>query len=80
MEHNLRQWVCQDFGKEMEDCLVFADVADRNEHLRRLGIADVFLDTPAYNAHTLGCGKSLLFCLSVSYTPRSPTNNDSDIS
>jgi len=65
MEHNLRQWVCQEFGKEMEDCLVFADVADRNEHLRRLGIANVFLDTPAYNAHTLGCGKYLLFCLSV---------------
>jgi len=61
MEHNLRQWVCQEFGKEMEGCLVFADVADRNEHLRRLGIADVFLDTPAYNAHTLGCGKSQLW-------------------
>jgi len=64
MELNLRQWVCQEFGKETEDCLVFADVADRNEHLRRLGIADVFLDTPAYNAHTLGCGKSLVVCLS----------------
>ena len=72
MEHNLRQWVCQEFGKELEDCLVFADVADRKEHLRRLGIADVFLDTPAYNAHTLGCGKSLfvyvLCCLVSSLT------------
>ena len=68
MEQNLRQWVCQEFGKDMEDCLVFADVADRNEHLRRLGIADVFLDTPAYNAHTLGCGKSLLFCLFLYFT------------
>jgi len=39
----------------MEDALLFADVSERNEHLRRLGCADVFLDTPAYNAHTLGC-------------------------
>ena len=41
---------------------LFADVAERAEHLKRLGIADVFLDTPAYNAHTLGCGE---FCCVV---------------
>ncbi len=55
MEENLRQLVKKDFGESMEDALLFADVSERNEHLRRLGCADVFLDTPAYNAHTLGC-------------------------
>ena len=56
MEQNIRQWVRKEFGNEiMEECLVFANVAERTEHLRRLGIADVFLDTAAYGAHTLGC-------------------------
>lgn len=55
MEENLRQLVRTEFGERMEDALLFADVSERNEHLRRLGCADVFLDTPAYNAHTLGC-------------------------
>ncbi|EED88202.1 o-linked GlcNAc transferase, partial [Thalassiosira pseudonana CCMP1335] len=55
MEHNLRQLVVCEFGEDMQDCLVFAEVADRREHLKRLGCADLFLDTPAYNAHTLGC-------------------------
>lgn len=65
MEKNLRQLVRKEFGQAMEEkCLVFADIAERREHLRRLGIADVFLDTPAYNAHTLGCGKSSIFHLS----------------
>ena len=37
------------FNNNAGDCLVFVDVVDRSEHLRRLGIiADVFLDTPAY--------------------------------
>ncbi|KAL9183990.1 hypothetical protein ACHAXT_002076 [Thalassiosira profunda] len=55
MEQNLRRWVRREFGEDAEDCLVFAGVAERSEHLQRLGAADVFLDTPAYNAHTLGC-------------------------
>ena len=29
MEQNLRQWARQEFGKMAEDCLVFADVAER---------------------------------------------------
>ena len=29
MEQNLRQWVRQEFGEMAEDCLVFADVAER---------------------------------------------------
>ena len=57
MEQNLRQLAREEFGQDMENCLVFADAAERKEHLRRLGIVDVFLDTPAYNAHTLGCGE-----------------------
>ena len=55
MELNLRSIVRQYFGEEIEQALVFADVAERKEHLKRLGCADVFLDTPAYGAHTLGC-------------------------
>ncbi|KAL3906559.1 MAG: hypothetical protein SGILL_009222 [Bacillariaceae sp.] len=38
-----------------QECLVFCDKALRDEHLQRLSLADVFLDTPAYNAHTVGC-------------------------
>lgn len=36
------------------EALVFADKAPRYQHLRRLQLADLFLDTPAYNAHTVG--------------------------
>lgn len=54
METNLRRIAREEF--QLEDAaLVFCDVAPRDEHLRRLGCADLFLDTPAYNAHTLGC-------------------------
>ena len=38
-----------------ERALIFCDVAPRDEHLQGLACADVFLDAPAYNAHTLGC-------------------------
>ena len=55
MEKNLRKLVLNEFGIDAEKALVFADVAERREHLKRLGCSDVFLDTPAYNAHTLGC-------------------------
>jgi predicted O-linked N-acetylglucosamine transferase (SPINDLY family) len=53
MEANLCQIAQEEFGLPKE-ALVFCDVAPREEHLRRLACADVFLDTPAYNAHTLG--------------------------
>ena len=55
MEHNLRTLARNEFGRDIENALVFADVAERNEHLKRLGCADIFLDTPTYGAHTLGC-------------------------
>jgi len=46
-----------DNGEPLHDCaaLVFCDHAPRHEHLSRLALADLFLDTPAYNAHTVGC-------------------------
>eukprot|EP00956_Cyclotella_meneghiniana_P004545 scaffold5584_cov76-Cyclotella_meneghiniana.AAC.15 len=55
MEQNLRSLAKNEFGSDMENALVFADIAERNEHLKRLGCADIFLDTPSYGAHTLGC-------------------------
>lgn len=38
-----------------EEALVFCDIVDRPQHLERLPCADLFLDTPCYNAHTVGC-------------------------
>jgi protein O-GlcNAc transferase len=35
--------------------IVFTDVAQKNLHIARSGLADVFLDTPLCNAHTTGC-------------------------
>jgi protein O-GlcNAc transferase len=55
MEQNLRSIVQSEFGDNLDGALVFADIAQRNEHLKRLGCADLFLDTPCYGAHTLGC-------------------------
>ncbi|KAG7365833.1 glycosyl transferase family 41 protein [Nitzschia inconspicua] len=67
MENNLRRvaetiWSSMDTTSDTfpHDCLVFCDKTSREEHLQRLQLADVFLDTPAYNAHTVGCD-----CLSV---------------
>ena len=54
MEANLKKIAHDEFQLE-ETALVFCNVAPREEHLQRLACADVFLDTPAYNAHTLGC-------------------------
>lgn len=54
MEENLRWIAEQEFGL-VPDRLIFCDKAPREEHLARLSLADLFLDTPAYNAHTVGC-------------------------
>jgi protein O-GlcNAc transferase len=35
--------------------IIFTDVVPREEHLKRGYLADLFLDTPACNAHTTGC-------------------------
>ena len=78
MEYNLRHLVRTEFGERMEDALVFADIAERNEHLRRLQIADVFLDTPAYNAHTLGCDALYLGLPMISLLRDDSSTNVSD--
>eukprot|EP00904_Undaria_pinnatifida_P003604 jgi/Undpi1/13244/HiC_scaffold_8.g02906.m1 len=38
-----------------EDRIVFAPIVGKEEHLQRLRLADLFVDTPLYNAHTVGC-------------------------
>lgn len=35
--------------------IVFSNVAQREEHVKRGFLADLFLDTPACNAHTTAC-------------------------
>jgi len=35
--------------------IIFTDVAHKDMHIKRSGLADVFLDTPLCNAHTTGC-------------------------
>ena len=52
--HFVRKIAKDEFGLS-DDALVFANVAPRLEHLQRLSLADLFLDTPSYNAHTVGC-------------------------
>jgi protein O-GlcNAc transferase len=37
------------------DQIIFSDVAPREEHVKRGFLADLFLDTPACNAHTTAC-------------------------
>jgi len=54
MESNLRTIAAEEFGLESSR-LIFCDKVPRDEHLRRLRLANLFLDTPAYNAHTTGC-------------------------
>ena len=39
----------------MPDQIIFSDVVPREEHVRRGFLADLFLDTPACNAHTTAC-------------------------
>jgi protein O-GlcNAc transferase len=38
-----------------ESRIIFTAVAQKNVHIARSGLADVFLDTPLCNAHTTGC-------------------------
>jgi len=54
METRLRTIAKSEFGLGPET-LIFTGKAARQEHLSRLQHADLFLDTPAYNAHTVGC-------------------------
>ena len=40
--------------------IIFTEVASKPQHIRRSGLADVFLDTPLCNAHTTGGFPSFL--------------------
>jgi protein O-GlcNAc transferase len=53
MESNLRLFA--ERNHVPQDRLIFCNITSREEHIQRLQLADVFLDTPAYNAHTVGC-------------------------
>ncbi|GAA5938259.1 hypothetical protein JCM1841_006809 [Sporobolomyces salmonicolor] len=48
LKETARQWAGEDVAKRV----VFTDVANKNEHIHRGRIADLFLDTTECNAHT----------------------------
>lgn len=57
------------------DRLIFAPQIDYERHLSRLGLADLFLDTLPYNAHTtasdaLWAGLPLVTCMGLSFPAR----------
>lgn len=82
MEKNLKNLVQHEFGEDLTRSLVFADIAERNEHLRRLACADLFLDTPAYGAHTLGVDALYMGVpmISLSYSEHEVYDQDLDTS
>ena len=58
-----------------EDRLIFAEHVSNEEHLKRTQLADLFLDTLPYNAHTTGSdalkmGLPLLTCIGNSFASR----------
>ena len=52
--------------------IIFTDVAAKPIHIRRSGIADVFLDTPLCNAHTTGASLAPLHACMLSPWPPVP--------
>jgi protein O-GlcNAc transferase len=71
--HNLRR-AANERGVS-PDCLVFAPRVNLDEHLARHSLADVFLDTVPYNAHTtasdaLWAGLPLLTCIGSTFPGR----------
>ncbi len=54
MEEQLKSLAMKEYSIGPER-FVFASIAPPTEHLSRLSLADLFLDTPAYNSHTVGC-------------------------
>ena len=83
MERNLREIATQEF-ELADEALVFADNAPRDDHLRRLKVADLFLDTPAYNAHTVGvdclsAGVPMVSLLRETAATSQLTVNDGDV-
>ncbi|KPV78662.1 glycosyltransferase family 41 protein [Rhodotorula graminis WP1] len=51
-EAHLKETAVRWAGQEVADRVVFTDVANKNEHVMRGRIADLFLDTTECNAHT----------------------------
>eukprot|EP00884_Botryococcus_braunii_P009865 jgi/Botrbrau1/18880/Bobra.177_2s0039.1 len=47
--------------------IIFTDIAQKPIHIRRSGLADVFIDTPMCNAHTTGCDVLWSGCPMVTY-------------
>lgn len=52
--------------------IIFTDVAAKPIHIRRSGIADVFLDTPLCNAHTTGASSTPLYACTLTSWPPVP--------
>lgn len=56
--------------------IIFAERVDlQDDHLARLGLADLFLDTPGYNAHSTACdalwaGLPLITCIGSTFAGR----------
>ena len=42
-----------------QDRIIFSNVANKEEHVRRGSLADVCLDTPLCNGHTTGDGRDI---------------------
>ncbi|GAA5882402.1 hypothetical protein JCM3774_004299 [Rhodotorula dairenensis] len=51
-EQHLKETALRWAGQDVADRVVFTDVANKNEHIQRGRIADLFLDTTECNAHT----------------------------
>ncbi|GAA5992692.1 hypothetical protein JCM11641_004994 [Rhodosporidiobolus odoratus] len=51
-EAHLKATAAQWAGQDVADRVIFTDVANKNEHIHRGRIADLFLDTTECNAHT----------------------------
>ncbi|KAJ6784871.1 hypothetical protein PWT90_00891 [Aphanocladium album] len=51
-EANLRRTAELWAGPEVASRLIFTDVAQKNQHISRARVCDLFLDTPECNAHT----------------------------
>ncbi|GAA6052315.1 hypothetical protein JCM3770_007247 [Rhodotorula araucariae] len=51
-EAHLKETAARWAGQEVADRVIFTDVANKNDHIHRGRIADLFLDTTECNAHT----------------------------
>lgn len=47
--------------------IIFTDVADKEHHIKRCRLADLFLDTPTCNAHTTACDVLWSGCPMMTY-------------